>query len=92
MTAAGADELPPTLVFDYPSADAITDFVLALLPPALAPQLQPTQQILPAAAATGSATQPSGTAAVLKPKPWTQCSLLPPAQFHLDCLLYAGSM
>lgn len=41
LPAAGPDELPPTLVFDYPSADAIADFVLTLLPPA------PTQQAPP---------------------------------------------
>lgn len=42
---AGPDDLPPTLVFDYPSVEAIAAFVLELLP---APP--PTQPPVAAAA------------------------------------------
>jgi hypothetical protein len=59
VALTGPDELPPTLVFDYPSVAAIADFVLSLLPPApvLMPQPQPPAQL--SAAAAGSSSQQS---------------------------------
>jgi hypothetical protein len=53
----GPDELPPTLVFDYPSVAAIADFVLTLLPAALTPPLQPQPPAQHSAAAVDASGQ-----------------------------------
>lgn len=51
-----ADALAPTLVFDYPSVQAITEHLLPLLPPPPPPALSYTQMPPSTHAASASAT------------------------------------